>query len=92
MTNYAKTVNFPVVLHERALQTAYFPNGEFMTVNESHTIPRNRSRCVAVGALKPPGMLFVRRNDMCTVWYAWFDGALHGQFHAEQDAIDAMLA
>lgn len=92
MTNYAKTVNNPVVLHEKALQTVYFPNGEFMTVNEARTIPRNHSHFVAPGAVKSPGMLLKRQNDMCTIWFAWFDGSLHGQFHSEQEAICAMMA
>lgn len=92
MTNYAKSVKNPVVLHEKALQTVYFPSGEFMTVNESRTIPRNQSRFVTPDAIKSPGMLIKRANDMCQVWYAWFDGSLHGQFHSEQDAINAMMA
>lgn len=91
MTNCAKTFNFPVVLRDKTAKTVYFPSGEFMTVDEVSAIPRNRSHFVAPDAIKSPGMLIKLANDMCQVWFAWFDGSLHGQFHSEQDAIDAML-
>ncbi len=88
----AKQIGHPVTLRNQQTITVFLPTGYLMTVQEVREIPRNRSFFVTPDAIKSPGMLMQRTNDMCVVWFAWFDGALHGQFHTEQDAMNAMLA
>ena len=89
----AATSGQPVTLrHKTGAIEAFLPNGETLLCAEVATIPRNKSHFVATGAARYPGTLFKVSNNLCTAWYVWMDSALHGQYHSESDAIDAIAA
>lgn len=88
----AKNGNFPVALREGKMTFLYLPTGECMHVDECFCIDRNLGFFVTSDAVRTSAMVMRRTNDMCSVWWVWMDGALHGQFHSEQEAREAALA
>lgn len=88
----AKDGNFPIALRDNARTFIYLPTEECLSVDEHFCIDRNPGVFVTPEAIRSPAMLMRRTNDMCTVWWVWMDGALHGQFSTEQEAREAALA
>lgn len=88
----AKAENYPVVVQRGGSFQVFTPTGSFDTYNVVETIARNKSFAVHPDSVRRPGLLLRRTNDLCTVWFAWFDGSLHGQFHTQQEALDAIQA
>jgi hypothetical protein len=88
----ARTSGFPVPLKRRNAIELFFPNGESMLCASVRTLPRNHSTLVTPDAVRAPGMLIEIHTDIAHCWFAWIEGALHGQFHDVDSAVQFLSA
>lgn len=95
MFRLAKVSGHPVIFHHRDKNRtieAILPNGESLLCVSITTKPRNLSMVVTPDAFRNPATLMEVKNEIAHCWFVWQDNALHGQFHAEKDALQFIQA